>query len=122
MNKKKILLVDDEHDLVHVVEFRLKSAGYEIITAYDGQEALDKARSEKPDLIILDLMLPKIDGYKVCRTLKFDDKYKNIPVILFTAMAQETDKKMGDEVGADAYATKPFDPKVLLGKIEELLQ
>ncbi len=122
MDKKKILIVDDEQDLVHVVEFRLKSAGYEIITAYDGQDGLSKARSLNPDLIILDLMLPKIDGYKVCRMLKFDDKYKKIPIILFTARAQESDKKMGEDVGADAYITKPFDPKVLLGRIEELLK
>jgi DNA-binding response OmpR family regulator len=83
---------------------------------------LDKARKENPDLIILDLMLPKIDGYKVCRMLKFDEKYKNIPVIIFTARAQEEDKKLGQDVGADAYLTKPFEPQALLGKIQELLQ
>jgi len=122
MGKKKILLVDDERDLVETLSFRLEAAEYEVDKAYDGQEGLDKARSVNPDLIILDLMLPRIDGYKVCRMLKFDDKFKKIPIILFTARAQDTDKKMGEEVGADAYITKPFEPKVLLGKIEELLK
>jgi DNA-binding response OmpR family regulator len=119
---KKILLVDDEKDLVETLTFRLEANGYGVIKAYDGQEGLDKARSEKPDLIILDLMLPKMDGYKVCRMLKFDDKYKSIPIILFTARAQESDKKLGQEVGADAYITKPFEPQILLSKIKELLK
>ncbi len=120
--KKRILVVDDEADLVEMVKMRLEANNYEVLSAYDGQEALDKARKEKPDLIILDLMLPKIDGYKVCRMLKFDEKYKKIPIILFTARAQESDQKIGKEVGADAYVTKPFDPKVLLDKIGELLK
>jgi two-component system alkaline phosphatase synthesis response regulator PhoP len=119
--KKRILLVDDEKDLVETVKFRLEANDYTVFTALDGQEALDKAHKEKPDLIILDLMLPKIDGYKVCRMLKFDEKYKKIPIILFTARAQESDKKTGEEVGADAYITKPFDPQALLAKIRELL-
>lgn len=122
MAKKKILLVDDEKDLVETVKFRLEANDYDVIAAYDGQEALAKARKEKPDLIILDLMLPKIDGYKVCRMLKFDEKYKAIPIILFTARAQESDQKMGKEVGADAYVTKPFEPKALLDKIKELIK
>ena len=122
MAAKRILLVDDETQLVEMVKIRLEASDYEVLCAYDGQEALDKARKEKPDLIILDLMLPKIDGYKVCRMLKFDEKYKNIPIILFSARAQETDVKLGKEVGADAYISKPFDPPSLLGKIKELLQ
>ena len=119
---KKILIVEDEADLVEMMKLRLEATGYEVIAAYDGQEGLDKARSENPDLIILDLMLPKIDGYKVCRMLKFDENYKKIPILIFTARVQEGDKKMGMEVGADAYLTKPFEPKVLLEKIEELLR
>lgn len=122
MADKRILLVDDETQLVEMVKMRLEANNYQVLCAYDGQEALDKARKEKPDLIILDLMLPKIDGYKVCRMLKFDEKYKNIPVILFTARAQETDVNLGKEVGADAYITKPFDPPALLAKIKELLK
>jgi two-component system alkaline phosphatase synthesis response regulator PhoP len=118
---KKILVVDDEPQLVEMVKMRLEASGYEIVIAADGQEALDKARQEKPDLIILDLMLPKLDGYKVCRMLKFDEKYKKIPIILFSARAQEQDKLLGMQVGADDYITKPFEPKILLSKIEGLL-
>ncbi|MBU1112369.1 MAG: response regulator [Candidatus Omnitrophica bacterium] len=120
MSKKRILVVDDEQALAELVKMRLETNGYEVLSAFDGQEALDKARKEKPDLIILDLMLPKIDGYKVCRMLKFDEKYKKIPIILFTARAQESDKKMGQDVGADSYIVKPFEPKALLAKIKEL--
>ena len=118
---KKILLIDDELDIVKLVESRLKINGYEVVVALDGQEALEKAREEKPDLILLDLMLPKLSGYKVCRMLKFDEKYKHIPIIMFTARVQESDEKLGFEVGADAYITKPFKPEVLLEKVKELL-
>lgn len=104
-----------------MLKMRLQANGYEVITAYDGQEALEKVRNQNPDLIILDLMLPKMDGYKVCRMLKFDKKYKSIPIILFTALVQESDKEMGSQVGADAYIIKPFEPQVLLSKIKELL-
>jgi DNA-binding response OmpR family regulator len=119
---KKILIVDDELHIVKMLENRLKQAGYEIITASDGQDGLEKARKEKPDLIILDLMLPKMDGYKVCRMLKFDEEYKHMPIILFTARSRESDKKTGEEVGADAYITKPFEPQTLLARIKELLE
>lgn len=119
---KRILVVDDEPDLVEMIKMRLEASGYEVIPAYDGKEALDKAKKEKPDLIILDLMLPKIDGYKVCRMLKFDEKYKKIPIIMFTARAQEQDIKLGKDVGGDAYITKPFEPQGLLAKIKELLK
>jgi len=121
MSKKRILLVDDEKDLTYAVSLQLEANNFEVLLANDGQEALEIARRKKPDLIILDLMLPKIDGFKVCRMLKFDEKYKNIPIILFTARAQEADKKLGKEVGADCYITKPFDSKELLAKINELL-
>ncbi len=119
---KKILIVDDEAHIVEMVKMRLEATGYETLEAFDGQEALKMAREGNPDLIILDLMLPKLDGYKVCRMLKFDEKYKHIPIIMFTARAQDSDVKLGKETGAEAYVTKPFDPKVLLGKIEELLK
>lgn len=92
-NKKRILLIEDEKDMAYAVTLQLEAKGYEVIAAFDGRDGLDKARTKKPDLIILDLMLPKIDGYKVCRMLKFDNKYKNIPIILFTARAQDSDKK-----------------------------
>ncbi len=118
---KKILLVDDEPDIIELVSVQLETMGYEVIKAADGQQGLDKAHLENPDLIILDLMLPVIDGYKVCRMLKFDEKYKHIPIILFSARTQEEDKKTGKEVGANAFITKPFEPNVLLAKIKELL-
>jgi len=121
MDGKRILLVEDEAQLVEMVKMRLEASGYEVISARDGQEALDKARKDNPNLIILDLMLPKIDGYKVCRMLKFDEKYKSIPIIMFSARAQEQDRQMGMQVGADAYISKPFEPKALIEKIEELL-
>lgn len=122
MPGKRILLVDDEKDLVEIMKFRLEANNYTVICAFDGQEALEKAKNENPDLIILDLMLPKIDGYKICRMLKFDEKYKKIPIVMFTARAQEADRKLGEEVGADAYITKPFDLQVLLDKIKELIK
>lgn len=122
MDKMKILIVDDELELVEILSIRLEAHNYQVATAFDGQEALDKARSGKPDLIILDLMLPKLDGYKVCRMLKFDEKYRHIPIIIFTARSQDADIKLGEEVGADAYITKPFEADILLGKIEQLLK
>ena len=120
--KKKILIVDDEPLMVEMVMMRLEANGFEVVSAGDGQEALEKVRKDKPDLIILDLMLPKIDGYKVCRMLKFDEKYKKIPIILFSARAQQGDMTLGKEVGADAYLIKPFEAEVLLAKINELLK
>ena len=118
---KKILVVDDEVQLVELIKMRLEASRYKVITAYDGQEALDKAKKEKPDLIILDLMLPKMDGYKVCGLLKADARYKKIPIIMFTARAQDSDKKMGEDVGADGYITKPFEPETLLSKIKDFI-
>jgi len=119
--KQRILLVDDEPDLVQMISLRLKSVGYEVVTACDGQEALEQVKQTKPDLLILDLMLPKLDGYKVCRLLKFDERTKELPILIFTARAQEQDIKLASECGADAYLTKPFEAKVLLGKLQELL-
>ena len=119
---KKILVVDDEPVIVKVVASRLKANGYDVISAADGQEALTVARAEKPDLIILDVMLPKMDGYRVCSLLKFDDHFKKIPILMFSARVQEEDKQRGIEAGADDYMVKPFDPKVLLEKIEALLK
>ncbi|MBI2095321.1 MAG: response regulator [Candidatus Omnitrophica bacterium] len=121
MPGKKILVVDDETELVAMVKMRLEANRYEVITAADGQEGLDAARRERPDLILLDLMLPKIDGYKVCGLLKADTRFRAIPVIVFTARAQDSDKKMAEETGADAYLTKPFEPQALLKKIAEFI-
>jgi DNA-binding response OmpR family regulator len=122
MLKKRILLIEDEVDMVYALTLQLEAVHYEVLSAADGQVGLDMARKEKPDLIILDLMLPSMDGYKICRMLKFDEKYKLIPIIMFTARAQDQDKKLGKEVGADAYITKPFDSQALLDKISALLK
>lgn len=121
MSKKRILLVDDEKDLVETITFQLEAAGYEVISASDGLEGLDKAKKEKADLVILDLMLPKMDGYRVCALLKKDSRYSKLPIILFSARAQDSDLKMGEEAGADAYIVKPFESKMLLAKIKELI-
>lgn len=118
---KKILIVDDEAELVDLVKIRLEAAGYEVAKAFDGQEGLDKAKLEKPDLILLDIMMPKMDGYKVCGLLKMDARFKKIPIILFSAKAQKEDAELAKEVGADLYITKPFEAPVLLAKIKELL-
>jgi len=115
--KKKILIVDDEPDIVETLKFLIESEGFESITAVDGEEALRKAKEENPDVMILDVMLPKINGYKVCRLLKFDSKYKHIPILMVTARSQEEDKVIGEETGADEYITKPFDINELLQKI-----
>jgi len=121
MNLKKILIVDDEEGIVKVVKMYLEHHDYEVITASEGQEGLEKAKTEKPDLIVLDLMLPRINGYKVCGLLKKDTRYAKIPIILFTAKTQEKDMKLGQEVGADAYIIKPFEPEILLSKIKEFI-
>jgi len=118
---KKILIVDDEEDIAFSVARRLTASGYEAICAEDGAEGLRRAQTESPDLIILDLMLPKMDGYKVCRLLKFDERYKRIPIIMLSARSQENDITLGRETGADHYMTKPFDSGELLEKIAELL-
>ena len=118
---KKILVVDDEPHFLLLVKSRLEGNGYQTVEATDGVEALRKAKEEKPDLILLDLMLPKMDGYKVCGFLKKDSRYAKIPIVLFSARAQAADIKMGEEVGADGYLTKPFEPDSLLEKIRKLL-
>lgn len=118
---KKILIVDDEPDIVLMVGTRLKANGYEIVSANDGQAGYETAQKEKPDLIILDLMLPKMDGYKVCGLLKRDYRFAKIPILMFTAKAQQEDMQLAKEMGADAYLVKPFKPEELLAKVKELL-
>lgn len=119
---KKILLTDDEPNIVRVVSARLKTQGFEVISANDGEAALEVFYREKPDLVLLDIMLPKLDGYKVCQKLKADPKWKHVPVILFSAKAQDTDKQAGRDHGADAYIAKPFQPEQLLETIRYLLK
>ena len=120
---KKILIVDDEPFIVQMVTSRLTANGYEVITGTDGHEALQKAQKEKPDLIVLDVMMPKMDGYEVCATLKQDVRFQKIPIILFTAKAGDEAVRVGlQDCGADAFIAKPFEPKMLLEKIAELLK
>lgn len=118
---RKILVVEDEVDLLATVSVRLRAAGYEVITAVNGHEGLHKAQHEHPDLIILDIMLPGTDGYTICRMLKFDETTKNLPIVLFSARAADTDIIRGFECGADAYIQKPYEPGIFLQKIETLL-
>lgn len=122
MDKKKILLVDDEQGLVDTIAKRLDVCGYDIISANDGQKGYELACNESPDLIILDIMLPKMDGYKVCGFLKKDSRYSGIPIILLTAKADEGDMKLGMEMGAEVYMTKPVVVEQLIQRIEELLK
>ena len=121
MEKKKILVVDDEVDLVKTIKFSLELEGYKVLVSYNGEDALNQARKENPDLILLDIMLPKLDGYKVCRLLKFDEQYKHIPILMMTAKTQEKDKLMGKETGANEYITKPFDMEELMEKVKTYL-
>lgn len=122
MEQPKVLIVDDEPDIVESVKFRLEIENINCIVAYDGEEALTKAKREKPNLILLDIMLPKINGYKVSRLLKFDEAYKHIPIIMLTARTQEKDVKLGEETGADEYVTKPFDMEELVALVKKYLE
>lgn len=120
--KKTILLVDDEKDLLETMEMALESQGFNVITAFDGEEGLAKAVSEKPDIIILDLMMPKMNGYQVCWELKNREETKSLKVIMLTAKTQESDKFWGFETGADDYVTKPFEMSELIKKITKFVQ
>jgi two-component system OmpR family response regulator len=116
---KKILVVDDERKIVDIVKAYLEREGYHIIVAYEGKSALERAKSESPDLIVLDLMLPEISGWDICRTLR---KESDIPIIMLTARDETTDKIVGLELGADDYVTKPFDPKELVSRVKAVLR
>ena len=118
----KILIVEDEKMLAQFVDICLKNAGYETILAADGQQALDMVEKDLPDLIVLDIKLPKVDGYKVCETLKQDECYQHIPIIMLTARDSEIEKKTGLAMGAAVYLTKPCQPEILLAKINQLLK
>src|SRR5262245_60692559 len=109
--KQKILIVDDEPDALELVKVNLTNAGFFVATAEDGDEALKKARSLSPDLILLDVMLPQADGLEVCKILRRDDATRDIPIIMLTARAAEIDRVLGLELGADDYVTKPFSPR-----------
>ncbi|MFC1571396.1 response regulator [Candidatus Margulisiibacteriota bacterium] len=119
---KRVLVVDDEPDILKVVTFRLKKEGYEVITAVDGQEGLDFAKSKKPDLILLDLRLPKMNGDEVCKLIKADEQIKHIPVIFITASQQSDVGEMAKEFCAQDYIVKPFTPEELFAKVRQYLK
>ena len=119
--KPRVLIVDDEPDLLSVLHFGLEVEGFEVLEASDGEQGLEIARSQQPDLMVLDLMLPRMDGYKVCRALKFDARYKHIPIFILSARSGETDRRLAMDLGADAYVTKPYDMKDLVARIRERL-
>ncbi|MCX7926864.1 MAG: response regulator transcription factor [Candidatus Omnitrophica bacterium] len=120
--QKKILIVEDEKDIVKMLEYNLKKEGFRTTIAWDGQEALTKAEREKPDLILLDLMLPEKDGFEVCSSLKKNSYTATIPIIMLTAKSQEADKIVGLELGADDYITKPFSVRELIARIKAVLR
>ena len=119
--KPKILVVDDEPEAVELVEFNLEQAGFAVVTAADGAEALKKARENPPRLIVLDLMLPEIGGLEICKMLRRDAATTGIPIIMLTAKAAEIDRVLGLELGADDYITKPFSPRELVLRVKKLL-
>jgi DNA-binding response OmpR family regulator len=120
--KKTILVVDDEKDIVKLLEYNLQKEGYAALIARTGEEGLELARSKKPDLIILDLMLPGMDGLEVCKILKNDKATKNIPVVMLTAKGSEIDQVVGLEIGANDYVPKPFSVKVLLARLKNIFR
>ncbi len=122
MAKEKILIVEDEKDIVKMLDYNLKKEGFKTLSAHNGEDGLDMARKENPDLILLDLMLPGVDGLDVCKAIKNEAKTSHIPIIILTAKAQETDKIVGLELGADDYMTKPFSPRELIARIKALLR
>ena len=121
-DKKKILVIEDEPDFSKAIRILLEANGFDVVSAFSGKEGLAMAKNVSPDLIILDVMLPEIDGYKICRLLKFDERYKKIPIVMLTARAQEEDKILGKQTGADAYLVKSEKPEVLIAKIQTMLQ
>ncbi len=116
--KKKVLLADDEEDIKAVVQLFLESKGYEVITAFDGLSAIDMAQAEKPDLILLDVMMPVVNGYEVCTRLKADEATRDIPIVMLSAMAQSESVDKGLSAGAVDYIVKPFDP----ARLEEVVR
>jgi len=120
--KEKILIVEDEKDIVKMLDYNLKKEGFRVISVSDGEDALDAACKEHPDLVLLDLMLPGMDGLEVCKALKKEDKTAGIPIIMLTAKAQESDKVVGLELGADDYVTKPFSPRELIARVKAVLR
>ncbi|MCP4725820.1 MAG: response regulator [bacterium] len=120
MAEKTVLIIDEESERLDSLKERIGSAGFKILSANDGLSGLNLARTKNPDLIIMDIMIPKLNGFKVARFLKFDDNYKHIPIVFLTARAEEHDKQLGKDVGGDLYITKPFNDEELLESIHKL--
>ncbi|MFC1799946.1 response regulator transcription factor [Candidatus Eisenbacteria bacterium] len=122
MSRGKVLVIDDEEYIQHILNFSFGAEGYDVVTAADGEEGIKKAKSEKPDIIVLDIMMPKMDGYEACKRLKTDPSTKSIPVILLTAKGREVDRKLGSQAGADDYVVKPFSPGRLIERVEGMMK
>ena len=116
-----VLIADDEHNIRHILDFSLHAEGFDVVSAHDGDEALAQARERKPDLIILDVMMPGKGGIETCRTLKQEPETASIPVILLTARASKADRTAGEEAGADDYITKPFSPQKVIEAVQNIL-
>jgi DNA-binding response OmpR family regulator len=121
VKRRRILVADDEVYILHILEFSLNLEGYEVISAASGAEALAKAAQERPDLVVLDVMMPEMDGHEACRRLKSDERLRDIPVIFLSARDTVADQELGRRLGADAYITKPFSPQRLIDCIHTLL-
>ncbi|MFA5144461.1 MAG: response regulator transcription factor [Candidatus Omnitrophota bacterium] len=122
MRKEKILAIEDDKHISKLIKYNLEKSGYDCSIAGDGEEALDMLSKESADLIILDIMLPKIDGFEVCRLIKQDSRLKNIPILMLTAKGEEVDRIVGLELGADDYVVKPFSPRELMLRVKAILR
>ncbi|KAA0226311.1 MAG: Alkaline phosphatase synthesis transcriptional regulatory protein PhoP [Fimbriimonadales bacterium] len=118
----KILVCDDERSIVRLIQVNLERQGWQVVTAYDGKEGLEKIKSEKPDIVVLDVMMPYMDGFEVLKTLRRDPEMQNLPVVMLTAKAQDKDVFEGYHYGADVYLTKPFNPMELVTFIKRIIQ
>ncbi len=122
MERENILVVDDDENILELVEYNLSKNGYQVSCVASGEEAIKETRSENPDLVILDLMLPGVDGLEVCRILKNDPRTAHVPILMLTAKGEEADVVTGLEMGADDYVTKPFSPRILLARVKAVLR
>jgi len=118
---KKVLIVDDEKNIAISVQFLMKREGFEVLVAHDGEEGLAQIRSERPDLVLLDVMMPKLDGFEVCKAVRADSELDGIRIVMLTAKGREAEIEKGISLGADAYMPKPFSTSELVDKVNELL-
>ena len=118
---KTVLIVDDEEYIVTSLEYVMKSAGYEVVVAYDGEQAIEKIKATAPDLLILDVMMPKLDGFEVCEKIRANPLWESIRIIMMTAKGRDSERDKGISLGADAYMTKPFSTRDILKRVTELL-